>query len=81
MRKHFHPFLFAESPFYFEAGVNGGWVMGIMPARNSVEELLDAQAHPERHQNLMVKVCGFSARFVSLSKRFQDEVIARHRLR
>ena len=48
---------------------------------NSVEELLDAQKHPERHQNLMVKVCGFSARFVSLSKRFQDEVIARHRLR
>jgi formate C-acetyltransferase len=46
-----------------------------------MEELLDAQAHPERHQNLMVKVCGFSARFVSLSKRFQDEVIARHRLR
>ena len=45
------------------------------------ETLLDAQAHPERHQNLMVKVCGFSARFVSLSKRFQDEVIARHRLR
>ena len=33
MRKHFHPFLFSESPFYFEAGVNGGWVMGIMPAR------------------------------------------------
>ena len=33
MRKHFRPFLFSESPFYFEAGVNGGWVMGIMPAR------------------------------------------------
>ena len=27
MRKHFCPFLFSESPFYFEAGVNGGWVM------------------------------------------------------
>lgn len=53
----------------------------LQPNCNSVEELLDAQAHPERHQNLMVKVCGFSARFVSLSKRFQDEVIARHRLR
>ena len=53
----------------------------LQPNCNSVEELLDAQAHPERHQNLMVKVCGFSARFVSLSKRWQDEVIARHRLR
>ena len=53
----------------------------LQPNCNSVEELLDAQAHPERHQNLMVKVCGFSARFVSLSKRFQDEVIERHRLK
>ena len=53
----------------------------LQPNCNSVEELLDAQAHPERHQSLMVKVCGFSARFVSLSKRWQDEVIARHRLR
>ena len=25
MRKHFVPFLFRESPFYFEAGCNGGW--------------------------------------------------------
>ena len=25
MRRHFVPFLFRESPFYFEAGVNGGW--------------------------------------------------------
>ena len=33
MRKHFKPFLFSENPFYFEAGVNGGWVMNIMPAR------------------------------------------------
>jgi pyruvate-formate lyase len=28
----------------------------------------------------MIKVCGFSARFVALSKRWQDEVIQRHRL-
>ncbi len=53
----------------------------IQPNCNSVEELLDAQKHPERHQNLIVKVCGFSARFISLSKRWQDEVIARHRLK
>ena len=33
MRKHFVPFLFMESPFYFEAGVNGGWIMGNAPAR------------------------------------------------
>ena len=53
----------------------------MQPNCNSVEELLDAQKHPERHQDLIVRVCGFSARFVSLSKRWQDEVIARHRLR
>ena len=53
----------------------------LQPNCNSVEDLLDAQRHPERHQNLIVKVCGYSARFVSLSKRYQDEVIERHRLR
>ena len=29
----------------------------------------------------MVRVCGFSARFVSLSKRWQDDVIVRNRLK
>jgi pyruvate-formate lyase len=53
----------------------------IQPNCNSVEELLDAQKHPELHQNLVVRVCGFSARFVALSKRWQDEIIARHRLK
>ena len=53
----------------------------LQPNCLSVEELRDAQVHPERHQDLIVKVCGFSARFVSLSKRWQDEVIARHRLK
>ena len=53
----------------------------LQPNCNSVEELLDAQKHPERHRNLMVRVCGFSARFVNLSKSWQDEVIARNRLK
>ena len=53
----------------------------MQPNCNSVEELIDAQKHPERHQDIIVRVCGFSARFVSLSKRWQDEVIARHRLK
>ena len=52
----------------------------LQPNCYSVEDLLDAQVHPERHQNIMIKVCGFSARFVALSKRWQDEVIQRHRL-
>ena len=52
----------------------------LQPNCTSVEDLLDAQAHPERHHDLIVKVCGFSARFTALSKRWQDEIIARHRL-
>ena len=39
--------------------------------------LRDAQEHPEAHAGLMVRVSGFSARFVTISRRMQDEVIAR----
>ena len=53
----------------------------LQPNCVSVETLLDAQAHPERHMDIIVKVCGFSARFVALSPRWQREVIERHRLR
>ena len=60
-------------------GEKGGHLL--QPNCNSVDELLDAQKHPERHLNLFVKVCGFSARFIALSKRWQDEVISRHRLK
>lgn len=40
-------------------------------------ELEDAIAHPELHQNLLVRVGGFSARFVALEKDVQQEVLAR----
>ena len=53
----------------------------MQPNCNSVEQLLEAQRHPELHHDLIVRVCGFSARFTSLSKRWQDEVIQRHRLK
>ncbi len=39
--------------------------------------LIDAQAHPEKHRNLVVRVSGFSAYFVTLMKETQDEIIAR----
>jgi len=41
------------------------------------EALVDAQAHPERYQDLIVRVGGYSARFVDLSKEVQDTIIAR----
>lgn len=39
--------------------------------------LIDAQSHPELHQDLVVRVSGFSAYFVTLMKTTQDEIIAR----
>jgi formate C-acetyltransferase len=44
----------------------------------SKEELLDAQAHPENYPDLIVRVTGFSAKFTSLSRAWQDEVISRN---
>ena len=44
----------------------------------SREELLDAQIHPENHRDLIVRVCGFSARFTSLSPEWQAEVLSRN---
>jgi trans-4-hydroxy-L-proline dehydratase len=43
-----------------------------------VVTLQDAQAHPERHRDLTVRICGLSARFASLTREVQDEIIARH---
>jgi formate C-acetyltransferase len=39
--------------------------------------LLEAQQHPERHRNLIVRVAGYSEYFTSLDRRLQDEVIRR----
>lgn len=39
--------------------------------------LRDAQAHPEQYRDLIVRVAGFSAFFVELSKSIQDQIIAR----
>ncbi|MBI9075030.1 MAG: hypothetical protein JEZ02_06425 [Desulfatibacillum sp.] len=41
------------------------------------ETLLDAQAHPENHLDLIVRVAGYSAYFADLSKGLQDTIIAR----
>ncbi len=43
----------------------------------SRETLLDAQAHPEKHRDLIVRVAGYSAFFNVLSKATQDDIIAR----
>jgi len=43
----------------------------------SPETLRAAQQHPEEHQDLLVRVAGYSARFVTLSRDVQDAIIAR----
>jgi pyruvate formate-lyase/glycerol dehydratase family glycyl radical enzyme len=39
--------------------------------------LLDAQAHPEKYKNLVVRVAGYSALWIELSRLVQDEIITR----
>lgn len=42
------------------------------------ETLIDAKAHPENYQGLLVRVAGYSAYFVRLSEELQDDLIGRN---
>lgn len=44
----------------------------------SPDVLKEAQKSPEKYQNLIVRVSGYSAKFVELSKAVQDEIISRY---
>ncbi len=41
------------------------------------ETLREAQAHPDKHTDLIVRVAGYSDYFVDIGKELQDEIIAR----
>jgi pyruvate formate-lyase/glycerol dehydratase family glycyl radical enzyme len=57
---------------YFDAG--GQHVqINVVDAKT----LRDAQAHPENYKNLMVRVAGYSAFFIELDKRVQENIIGR----
>ena len=43
----------------------------------NLETLKDAQAHPEKYQQLVVRIWGWSAYFVELDKEYQDHVMLR----
>ena len=43
----------------------------------SAEELRDAQVHPEKYENLQVRVCGWNVRWNDLTRRQQDAYIRR----
>lgn len=56
------------------------WKHGGMQATLTVvdqEELQDALAHPEQYPNLLVRLGGWSAKFVELEKDVQQEIIRR----
>ncbi len=44
------------------------------------ETMLDAQKHPEKYQDLLVRIAGYSAYFVELSTELQNDLIGRTEL-
>jgi trans-4-hydroxy-L-proline dehydratase len=46
-----------------------------------VEDMVRAMDHPEDYPNLTVRVGGFSARFVTLDRELQEEIVRRYRHR
>jgi pyruvate-formate lyase len=60
---------------YFELGG-----MQVQLSVADAAELRDAQAHPEAHRDLMVRITGYSAVFVDMCKSAQDEFIRRDEL-
>jgi len=61
---------------FFETFFHKG---GLMIQVNIIDKktLLNAQKHPEKHRNLVVRVTGYSAYFVALDPATQDNIIAR----
>ncbi|WP_273477801.1 pyruvate formate lyase family protein [Faecalicoccus acidiformans] len=57
---------------YFE---NGGCQLMVTVVDHG--QLEDAQKHPEKYPDLIVRVAGYSAVFVNLSKDIQDELLSR----
>ena len=41
------------------------------------EDMREAQIEPEKHDDMIVRIAGYSARFISLPKIAQDSIIAR----
>ena len=78
----FDPAAFAdpEGRAKFAAFLKGFVNLGVMQLQVTMVDtavLLDARQYPEKYPHLLVKVAGFSARFVDLSRDEQQEIIGR----
>lgn len=72
--------LFTEHRQQVEALLSVYWENGGAQAMLNViarNELEDALIHPERYANLIVRVGGYSARFIDLAPDIQQEILAR----
>ena len=56
-----------------------GWAGLLLDQINMVspDMLRQADKHPEKYQNLLVRVTGYNAYFTMIGKALQDEIIAR----
>ncbi len=78
----FHQSLFTDEDSVEKVGMvvktfidNGGHQLQLNTVNREV--MLDAQKHPEKYKQLVVRIWGWSAYFVELDKEYQDHVIAR----
>ena len=62
---------------FLRASANSA-IMSLQLNCTTKEQLLDAQKHPEKYPDLIVRVTGFSAKFTSLSPEWQQEVLTRN---
>lgn len=62
---------------YFDLGGNHVQINSI-----TAKTLREAQENPQEYQDLVIRVAGYSAYFVELDKKMQDDIISRteHRL-
>ncbi|MBU2509760.1 hypothetical protein KJ966_00405 [bacterium] len=81
LNQKFHPSsLEGEMKQTFIAYLRSWGDLGISQVQFNVvdrETLIEAQLHPEKHPDLLVRVAGYSAYFVDLSKGLQNSIINR----
>ncbi|MFH2131863.1 MAG: glycine radical domain-containing protein, partial [bacterium] len=84
LNQKFHPSsLEGEMETVFTSYLRSWGDLGISQIQFNVvdrETLLDAQRNPGKHSDLLVRVAGYSAYFVDLSKGLQDSIIERSEL-